>query len=80
MKETFLSCVSFVFEDFSNEERIGQDLEHVPYVRNTARERERDKESECGSELTILHDCERNVSRCKCLTLSSGFLLMQEFQ
>jgi len=44
------------------------------------RERERDKESECGSELTILHDCEGNVSRCKCLTLSSGFLLMQEFQ
>jgi hypothetical protein len=40
VKETFLSCVSFVFEDFSNEERIGQDLEHVPYVRNTARERE----------------------------------------
>jgi len=44
VKETFLSCVSFVFEDFSNEERIGQDLEHVPYVRNTARERERQRE------------------------------------
>jgi len=44
MKETFLSCVDFVFEDFSNEERIGQDLEHVPCVRYTERERERERE------------------------------------
>jgi hypothetical protein len=42
MKETFSSCVDFVFEDVSNEDRIGQDLEHLPYVRNTAIQRERE--------------------------------------
>jgi len=63
MKETFSSCVNLVFEDFSNEERIGQDLEHLPCVRNTGRKRER--------ELNILHDCKGNVSRYKCLTLTS---------
>lgn len=42
MKETFLSCMDFVFEDFSNEERIGQDMEHLPCVRSTARDRERE--------------------------------------
>jgi len=45
MKETFLSRMDFVFEDFSNEERIGQDLEHLPCVRSTARETERERES-----------------------------------
>jgi len=44
MKETFLPCVDLVFEDVSTEDRIGQDLEHLPCVRNTAIQRERERE------------------------------------